>query len=152
MRTFAGIDPGADGALCIINAEGLVLDCIDRAEGARLWLDTLQLHKPTVTALEKVGARRGNAAGSMFAFGEQVGWIRCILEMVNIIPVEPRPQEWQAAVLNGFSPDPKTNSYRNAVHLFPSGSWAGPRGGIKHGRTDAYHMARFALHTWRNQR
>ena len=126
MRVL-GIDPGAGGALALLNAGKLdIVDMpiavvnrnrrpkreVDAAQVARIIEDM----KPDLAFLELVGPMPKQGVASTFQFGRSLGILQGVLGALQI-PITPiRPQEWRkgARVRPG-----KDGSRARASELFP---------------------------------
>ncbi len=108
-----GIDPGFNGALCLITNSGALnildmplkkcetLTSRDRnreIDGSRVaeWLASQICGPIELAVLEQVGAMPGNGVSSMFRFGEGYGLIQGILCTRHIRLIKPRPAVWKA--------------------------------------------------------
>lgn len=104
-----GIDPGASGALAIIDSETLsrveILDMpsvlIKRGTrmvnqvSAPMLAEILRDQNIQLAVLEKVGAMPGQGVSSMFAFGRAAGVVEGVLAGLFIPVTLVTPQEWQ---------------------------------------------------------
>lgn len=97
MKTFfIGIDPGKNGGIAFIDTQynnawtepysnkALIDLCRDAERGAKV-----------ICCLEKVGAMPGQGVVSMFNFGQNVGYIKGVLESFRIPYQEITPQKWK---------------------------------------------------------
>ena len=120
---IAGIDPGANGALCILDGDNVtILDVpkvgneVDEVEWARSW----SVHLPFAGHIwiEQVGAMPGQGVTSMFNFGDRFGFVKA-LAYASGTPVSfVRPQKWKAGV--GIpAKSAKGASRLRASQLFP---------------------------------
>lgn len=121
-RFYIGIDPGAKGGIAFIDMtqepfavgcapfgrEDLMQVCIRAAGSTNL--------QEVVCCLEKVGAMPGQGVVSMFSFGENVGYIKGVLEAFGIPYQEVSPRKWKNAF--GLSSD-KSSSAIVCQQLFP---------------------------------
>ena len=144
-KVWVSIDPGAAGAVAVIDKDNNVLELRDYSEHLA---DDITLIKEkydiTMCLVEKVSAMRGQGVSSMFTFGYKVGEIHGILHTLGIPFVEVRPQQWQANL--GLPKDKKQRKKAIgsiAQSMFPDASLFGSRGGYKDGRGDALLMAQY---------
>lgn len=129
MRVL-GIDPGASGALVVIEG-GKLVDLVDMPvlhvkRGSR---EVREVNAPALGAvvaslqpidaamLEQVGAMPGQGVSSMFAFGRAVGVIEGVLGALQIPYTRVPPQEWQRGMrVRGG----KDGARERAMALFPA--------------------------------
>ena len=121
---LAGIDPGANGALAIIDGSRVMLldvpkvgNDIDYPAWAKEW----GMHLPWVSHIfiEKVGAMPKQGVTSMFNFGERYGFILALAYSADVPVSFFRPQEWKKAVGIAAKAD-KGASRLRASQLFPT--------------------------------
>lgn len=100
--TIISIDPGQSGGIVVCNGEdvaaypmpetqGDILELIREAEDESEWGST------TICVLEQVGGfTAGNPApgSAMFKFGESYGFIKGVVQALNIRLILVRPQKW----------------------------------------------------------
>ena len=127
MRTIIGIDPGLDGGLAAITAEGLDLAVMPvAAAGKRREIDEqavvswLLCRRPAHVFIERVQAMPRQGVVSMFSFGAGWGLVRGICAGLALPYELVRPQEWQRAMLAG---QPKGSEYLVASRLWPNAEW-----------------------------
>ena len=145
MQTiFIGIDPGKTGGIACIDAETgfastapfssveLIKLCSDNHRSIRC-----------ICCLEKVGARPNQGVTSMFNFGQNVGYIKGVLESFGIPYQEITPQKWKSEF--GLNSD-KAASAEVCRKLFPNVSLlASERSKKPHdGMAEALLMAEYA--------
>lgn len=106
MKTYAGIDPGASGAIASVDFQGTLL----KYEPYKNWtqagnfLKVLkeESHNNLLVGLEKVSSLRGNGIKSTFSFGANFGgWISA-LEILEIPYVLVSPAAWMPKTLGKF--------------------------------------------------
>lgn len=127
-----GVDPGASGALVIIDTTTNTLTVIDmptveikrgtrmvRQVSAQHVADALCEAKIDHAFVEKVGAMPGQGVSSMFAFGRAAGVVEGVLAALRIPTTYVTPQEWQKnmRVIGG-----KDGSRNRASQLWPNQS------------------------------
>lgn len=141
MKSWAGIDPGAKGSLCILYEDGTV-DFQDYKDGLWGYIVTLQNTAITMVGLEKVHAMPGQGVTSMFSFGQRLGELEGMLQTLELGYVMPRPLEWQKAC--GVKPKSgKKGIYEVISKIYPKAQLLGPKGGIIDGRCDALGIAHY---------
>ncbi len=134
-----GIDPGLDGALCILTGdrEGVVLPewelyltpTIPKAKGkGRLYdigamvklLHNIKIRNPSVFAvLEKGRAAPGQGVVSMFRFGYGCGLWEGIIAALKIPYMLVDARTWHSKVCKGFTGDPKAKAIQAANSMLP---------------------------------
>lgn len=115
---YAGIDPGATGALAIIDVYGNTV-LVDYSDDISLIKCALMKEKPALVALEHVSAMPGQGVSSMFKFGSNFGKWQGILETLGIPYVLVRPQRWQKAILTDTNKGDKKKALHFCRRLFP---------------------------------
>ena len=97
---YLGIDPGKSGALALIGRDGLTLDWIGLNETEHDVAKFIELYRPMIdlAVLERVGARPGNGAASMFKFGQSYGFCIGLLTAAKIRYQIHTPTKWQRAL------------------------------------------------------
>lgn len=110
MRVL-GIDPGANGALAVLQ-DGRLVEILDmpttvvrrgsrevrEVNGPLLGALTAKLGPVDAAYLELVGAMPGQGVSSMFAFGRAVGVVEGVLGALGIPVSKVPPQVWQRAM------------------------------------------------------
>lgn len=149
MKGYLGIDPGQKGAACLMLIEKdkspryMFLDWTDPMKVYYKMYDWVK-NPIKMTILEKVHARPGMAAKSMFSFGRNTGhWEMMLLSLGVPFQMIP-PQGWQKGlIVKSDGPDTKARAKTVALRLFPEleSRLIGPKGGVKDGRIDALLIA-----------
>lgn len=129
-----GVDPGASGALAIIDyARGWLLDVVDMPyvtervgkrnvrmvvpETIEAWLSVrCEEHGPLVAAVERVGSMPGQGVTSTFNFGASYGKVLGVLAGLRIPTTVYRPAVWKEMM--GLSSN-KGESLALARRLWP---------------------------------
>jgi len=130
---IAGVDPGATGAVAIIDTQLGTLELIDmpvrtvkirttkrqRVDAAALGLE---LHNRTLdeAVVEQVAARPGQGVSSMFHFGRALGVVEGVFAALLVPVRHVRPQEWQRAARVRGGEHVKDHARDRAVQLFPA--------------------------------
>lgn len=153
VHTFAGIDPGASGAIAFVTGSLLsTFSCPVHKSGGINHVELANiLHDWDYTKfalIEEVGARPGQGVCSMFSFGRNYGSWEQGLTSTGIEWRPTRPQEWKRMV--GVTADKET-SVKKASALFPGYKhlFVGPRGGLLDGHAEAALLAWLAQRTWK---
>ena len=146
---YIGIDPGQQGAIGVIDAEGKFLDVKDwpgdEVNAARLVIAIVKDIKidDTLAAIEYVHSYSEQGVASVFKFGTNFGIWRGILAAYKVPFVLVTPQKWQKGLIT--KPDKQLGKAKGhcaaASRLFPTAPLYGPRGGSKDGRADALMIA-----------
>lgn len=151
---ICGIDPGAKGAMCVLDSTNPT--CTDIFEFHRKtpyaianWLYHQQVD---CIWLEDVHALHGSAAKATFNFGKNVGYITAISHVIikddstkfHLV----KPKIWQkfVGVTAVGSKLIKPEVAQLAQSLFPNTQMYGPKGGLKDGVSDACMIAYYGLH------
>ena len=146
MDYYIGIDPGATGALALLDAGfngALVWDYEERYTGISLIKNLLEEDCKFSAAIEKAQSMPAQGVVSMFKFGENYGYWRGILETLEIPFIYVTPHKWQKAVFNSMpKADTKTMSLDLARRLFPDVDLKYKK---HHGRADALLIAYYLL-------
>lgn len=164
---FLGIDPGANGAFCLLDEDGEILACErfkrdnDSGEVTPYTLktqfeDMLKSEHwgyPIFAAIEHVRGRGGPgmqwSANNTFQFGRNLGWLEMLMantyqvDEVKLIP----PQTWQREMHKGITGNlkPKERSLKAVQHLSQSLFKGTPKSRVYHdGMVDAYLIAEYA--------
>jgi crossover junction endodeoxyribonuclease RuvC len=124
-----GIDPGAGGALAFCNFEKGLLDIVDMPTvqvkrmtsikneiSPAMLAAIINVRRPDVAWLERVGAMPGNGGSSMFQFGRGVGMIEGALAALEIPVHYITPAKWQRGVQQRQG---KGGGRERASQLFP---------------------------------
>jgi crossover junction endodeoxyribonuclease RuvC len=146
MRCFAGIDPGAAGAVAIIADDLSVIAledwCGDVESTAAMFRGLWLEHRPELTIMESVSAMPGQGVSSTFRFGVNLGGWLGILATLSARYRLVKPRSWQAAMFDpGTGKEPKTRSLTTARRLFPDAELNLKK---HHGRSDALLLACYA--------
>jgi len=136
---FGAIDPGKSGALVLLLSKEPVIIKFNKEE----YIKTLKVYSATnlIIGLESVHSMPGNGVRSMFAFGENFGWIQGVLDTLGLKYELIRPQEWKKHF--GLIGSDKKDSCKKALELEPALKCKGKRGGLQDGICDAYLLARY---------
>lgn len=141
--TFIGIDPGKNGGIAYIDTEYDVLWALPYSESELINFCGVCNRSKTICCLEKVAARPGQGVVSMFNFGQNVGYIKGVLESFRIPYQEITPQKWKKEF--GLNSD-KAASVDVCRKLFPGADLlATPKSKKPHdGMAEALLMAEYA--------
>jgi crossover junction endodeoxyribonuclease RuvC len=152
MSAYLGIDPGLDGAVCVIAGEDVeFFDTPTYQDGKRRRLDVAACSKilrnfrnerGVQAFLELVGTRPGEGSVGAFSFGRGLGNWEGILAALQIPYQLVRPQAWKAALMPG-EPKEKDASRVVARRLFPAQTEEALSRKKDHNRADALLIAEF---------
>lgn len=144
IHAWLGIDPGASGAVALLNADGAVIveDFTDVSAAADLLREWTITHTIMLAVLELASARPGQGVRSVFAFGTRFGeWCGLLSGLSVPYQIVP-PQRWQkGTLLPSDGKDSKERSLTAARRLFPGVDLSRKR---DHNRADALGLALFA--------
>lgn len=131
MSFFIGIDPGASGAVAILNKVGTLVHVFDmpsveimaggklkRRVSPEMLAAELKLYadQGATACIEQVGAMPGQGVSSMFAFGESFGLAKGVLAGLGIPTSTVTPSKWKKAM--GVNAG-KDGSRAKAAQLWP---------------------------------
>lgn len=156
-----GIDPGATGALALVDERGVIEDLWDmpvRKERGRKRTDPVELrnlvyriqalYDPEAWIIEAVGGRPAQSASAAFVFGVGYGMIVMlgIEHKVRLDFVE--PGIWKRAMR---APADKQEAVNRADELFPAhrNLFRGRMGGLRPDRAEAAMLALYKLEKMR---
>ena len=129
MSRVLGVDPGASGALALLDTETGTIDVVDMPvvtikRGTRnvrqvqpaLVVDIIKQLQPDRAVVERVAAMPGQGVSSMFAFGRSLGVVEGALAGVGIPYTDVPPATWIKAMgVRGG----KDGSRNRAIELYP---------------------------------
>lgn len=141
QKVWIGIDPGANGALCILHEDNRTIFVDFKQDGLKGYIDILSsLENIQRIGLEKVGSMPGQGVKSMFSFGQRLGELEGMLQTLHLGYIMTRPAEWQKSC--GVKPKSgKKGIYEVVSKIYPNAELNGTRGGIKDGRCDSLGIA-----------
>ena len=129
MKYFLGVDPGASGAIGVLQEDGVLLRVIDmpvielkvgkamkRRVSPELLAHELAPYAGAVAFLEQVSAMPGQGVSSMFAFGESYGIVKGVLAALGMGTHLVTPGAWKKSMgLNAG----KDGSRAKAIQMWP---------------------------------
>ena len=145
---IVAIDPGAQGAICILK-NGIPNISKVRKNEFGLYYPFLTLHVDAVV-IEKVNPY-GQRANSAFSFGRAY---QCALSYAETLVdkgavfYNPTPQEWQKEIkkITGIVlGEPKERSIESAKKLYPDADYYKVRGAVDNNKTDALLIAHYGM-------
>ena len=133
MKTIVAIDPGVTGGIAVWGYGKTECHSMPETEGDRVdFIKSLKAAAPmeggeVVCVLEKVGgyAGKGQPGSAMFVFGENFGFLKGVIQALEIRLELVRPQEWQkglglgTASACGSKPEWKNKLKAEAQRRFP---------------------------------
>lgn len=155
---WVGIDPGARGAIAVLDSFGgwHVIDMpVQGSVGAMVVTELLDLvrisHADRVVCIEQQRAYGGQGVVSSFSLGRSYGWIRGVVDAWNsdtsASVVCATPEQWQCSIVGPrvkHGPSAKQRALAVAEHAAPSVAMRTPRGRVLDGRADAICIALYA--------
>lgn len=149
MELFLGIDPGAKGAACLMRGNDII-KLIDLSKEPEVNLGALSDKQIKHCYIEKVGARAGNGANSMFSFGVNYGRILAWLTINKVPYTEVLPRTWQSKYgIYGANSSKKNGTKLMAFEVckkvYGSDLFLGVRGGLLDGRCDAVLICHYGI-------
>jgi crossover junction endodeoxyribonuclease RuvC len=143
---FVGVDPGASGAICVMNDNGYAPISLCRLSNTERevsdFLELFRAHADEVTALiERVHSMPRQGVASSFKFGQSYGFLRGLLTAHGVPFEEVTPQTWQKA-MGCMSKGDKNVTKQKAGQLFPAVK-------VAHWNADALLIAEFCRRKFR---
>ena len=159
-QLFIGIDPGVNGAICILDPAAGIADFEKTTEDARMLIDALKIMDSFDTCsvrcimIEDVHSLYGMSAKSNFSFGSNVGRVNTIAEATGFMVDKVQPKKWQKAI--GVKSTTKGKDIKKEVaeickRLYPNITIHGPKGGLDDGKSDSLMIAHYCYLTHRMQ-
>jgi hypothetical protein len=147
---IAGIDPGANGAICVLDSKDPGHIGLWGLKKNPIYETANWLHNQHVEAvwIEDVHSIHGTAAKSNFTFGKNLGYVTAISEIVtqgNFSRLV-TPKVWQKYIgVNVKGPAIKIHVAQIAKSIYPAAIIHGPKGGLLDGYSDALMIAHYGL-------
>ena len=152
-----GIDPGANGAICVLDSQDPAYIALLDLKKHNLWYIDHWLGAELFGAIgggtkhiwiEDVHSMHGMSAKSNFNFGKNLG---IVIAMASIMLVDPpnmvTPKIWQKYIgVTAKGKAIKKQVAKIAQYLYPQAELHGKRGGLLDGRSDALMIAYYGLH------
>jgi len=152
-----GIDPGATGAICVLDSHDPAHVALLDLKKHNLWYIDHWLGAELFGAIgggekhiwiEDVHSMHGMSAKSNFSFGKNLG---IVLAIASIKLVDPpnmvTPKVWQKYIgVTAKGKAIKKQVAKIAQYLYPQAELHGKRGGLLDGRSDALMIAYYGLH------
>lgn len=147
---ICGIDPGARGALCVLDSKDPAHISILDLHKTTIYDATLWLHNECVKVvwIEDVKSIFGMSARSNFGFGKNLGFVTAISEIItkgNFSRIV-TPKVWQKYIgVSVKGKDIKIQVAQIGKSIYPTVNLHGPKGGLLDGRSDALMIAHYGL-------
>ena len=126
MKKYIGIDPGDQGGIAVLSADGSVVEVAKIPTTPMDVLDFLSKYKDdSYCILERVGGLPGNGGSAMFNFGKGYGHLQMALLALGIPTNDVTPNKWEKSFQLGSSGKYGKTEWKNrlkdkAQQLFPS--------------------------------
>ena len=149
-----GIDPGANGAIAVLDSESpdsvelldlkkhTIYEVFDWMEGK------ISSFSPGEIWIEDIHSMYGMSAKSNFGFGRNLGIVTAISQIATpgVIAKTVTPKIWQKYIgVTAKGKAIKKQVAEIATKLYPRASIYGKRGGLLDGRSDALMIAHYGL-------
>jgi len=148
-----GIDPGANGAICVLDSQDSAhIALLDLKKHSNTdiynWLHSQLRFRGSKIWIEDIHSMHGMSAKSNFSFGKNLGIVTTIAELLKGIPPKTvTPKVWQKYVgVTAKGKAIKKQVAKIAQYLYPQAELHGKRGGLLDGRSDALMIAYYGLH------
>lgn len=126
MKKYIGIDPGDQGGIAVLSADGSVVEVAKIPTTPMDVLDFLSKYKDdSYCILERVGGLPGQGGSAMFNFGKGYGHLQMALLALGIPTNDVTPNKWEKSFQLGSSGKYGKTEWKNrlkakAQQLFPS--------------------------------
>lgn len=148
-KFYIGIDPGRNGAICVLDHGGAIVELEKMPESMEAlktvlesWTDTAWHHCLSRCVMERVQGLPGQSAPAAFNFGRNFGQLEAAVYF-SLIPFETvTPQKWQQHFQAGNSRD-FASATAWKTHLWMMAKKLYPMQDIKKYAGDAVLIARF---------
>ena len=150
---IAGIDPGTNGAIAVLDSErpdSVALLDLKKSNVNDIWdwfnEEFNYSWRPGHIWIEDVHSMHGMSAKSNFGFGKNVGMIQTIAELITSDVILVTPKVWQKYIgVTVKGKAIKKEVAEIAQVLYPNAELHGKRGGLLDGRADALMIAYYGL-------
>ena len=148
---IAGIDPGANGAIAVLDSENPDSVALLDLKKFSIYETTKWLRDKKINTvwLENVHSLYGMSAKSNFSFGRNLGLAIAISQIATKGKVAKTvtPKIWQKYIgVTAKGKDIKKQISEIALKLYPTANIYGKRGGLLDGRSDALMIAHYGVH------
>jgi len=156
MASYVGVDPGAQGSLCLLDDIGYIQffepPKMFKSPGSLIKeiQDAISGRIVIHSAIEDVHSMAQMAAKSNFGFGRNVQLMHTVMQLVPLKYELVTPKTWQKAlnipakkVFDSLGMSWKQGVASVALKIYPNAKLYGPQGGLKDGRADALMVAHY---------
>lgn len=149
-RLYMGIDPGANGGIAWLDAEGRLVEVVKMPPTPSDVLAALGSHQGvTACLMEKVGGIPGQGAAASFSFGKGYGELTMALLALGVPTTIVTPQKWQKHLcLSGKKGEAKT-AHKNRIKAWAQLRFPGMK--VTLWAADALAIATYAYETRKTQ-
>lgn len=127
-RMYLGIDPGANGGLAWLDADGRLVEAVKMPSTPEDVLSVLGRHDGDVVCyMEKVGGMTGQSATASFVFGKGYGELTMALLAKGISTTLVTPQKWQKHFTLGGKKGEGKTSHKNRIKAWAQQRYPGLR-------------------------
>ena len=152
VNYIISIDPGATGAMCLMEVDNNVVKNINfidfKTDGLEGYINRLKMIDSNNNTniiqigIESVHSMPKQGVSSTFTFGQRLGELVGMLKTLKLGYEAVTPVKWQRLV--GIKPKSgKSGIYESISRLYPRAELKGPKGGILDGRCDALGIAHY---------
>lgn len=134
---IAAIDPGAKGAISILDGEKIIEICDLSKEPESVVYQLLIEHSIKDVVVEQVGVMPSDSKVAGFSFGINVGRILAACSLAGAKVIRVKPSTWQRWCKIYGSGDTKKLGFELVRKVYGSDLFLGSRGGLKDGRVDS---------------
>lgn len=144
-KTIISTDPGRQGALSALSADGRLIDIMDMPLikiGKKTYIDVGAIHmflinnQPDLIVTEDVHSQSSDSKQSIFTFGYNTGALESALATYAACPiVYVSPMKWKRAT--GMVGRSKKAPTQRCIEIYGPEQFTGPLGGLLDGRGDA---------------
>ena len=150
---IAGIDPGVNGAIAVLDSENPDSVALLNLKKTTInnihnWLHSQLRFRGSEIWVEDIHSMYGMSAKSNFSFGRNLGMVTTIAEIIKVMPPKTvTPKIWQKYIgVTAKGKAIKKQVAKIAQYLYPQAELHGKRGGLLDGRSDALMIAYYGLH------
>ena len=122
-KAFVGIDPGKNGAACLLAPDKIHFHDFRGGEDAALTIEKWAAQYRLFAGVEKVNSFKSDGHAFAFRFGDNFGIWKGILYAYHISFLLVAPPTWQSVYLPGWNKkgvDNKSTSIKIARELYPA--------------------------------
>lgn len=144
MKTILGIDPGASGALVLVNEEGQIQMMSNMPGTPMDILETIEAMNPSVCYLEDVGhGMPGQSSKATAVFARHNGHLEMALLALKIPSVKVTPGKWQKALSLLSKKEETKTAHKNRIKAWAQLTYPSAKVTLKN--ADALAIARYGF-------